>query len=212
MPDQPASDNRALVQGFIEREAESLLKTLHFYVRRSGLAQEQAVSALAAELMDEVTVEALAHAERFDPSRQARAWLLGIAANLIKRQQAQRARLLKREPLARDLQNSQGPSISEDEVFDRLAAFSPDSPEKELENEQELERMLAGLSPDDRRLIQMGVLHEMNGEELALELGVSPGAARVRLHRALGRLRSAWEAEGQTRIRPGVKREVHHHE
>jgi len=212
MPDQPAFDNRALVHSFIEREADSLLKTLGFYVRRSGLAQGGSVSALAAELMDEVTAEALAHAERFDPGRGARAWLLGIAANLIKRRQAQSARLSWREPLARDLPGSQDPAMGEDEIFDRLVVFSPDNPEKKLENQQELERVLATLSASDRSLIQMAVLHEMNGGELALELGVSPGAARVRLHRALGRLRSAWEAEGQTQVRQGVKREVHHHE
>lgn len=212
MPDQPASNNRALVHSFIEREADSLLKTLGFYVQQSGLAQGGSISALAAELMNDVTAEALAHAERFDPKRHARAWLLGIAANLIKRRQAQRARLSWREPLARDLPGSQDPALSEDEIFDRLVVFSPDNPEKKLENEQELEHILAGLSPGDRRLIQMAVLHEMNGEQLALELGVSPGAARVRLHRALGRLRSAWGTKEQTRLRRGVKREVHHHE
>jgi DNA-directed RNA polymerase specialized sigma24 family protein len=40
--------------------------------------------------------------------------------------------------------------------------------------------------------LRLAVLHDLTGEALAQELGIKPGAARVRLHRALNRLREAW--------------------
>lgn len=162
-----------------------MTRTLDVYLRRAGL------SISAGELLNDVVIEALKHEARFNQQRQPRAWLLGIAANLIRRKQAELARLDRREPLARDLYPGDEPS--DDEVFDWLAVFASGSITSlaELEANETVNRLLAGVSADDARVLRLAILSGMDGETLAGELGITPGAARVRLHRALNRLRRA---------------------
>jgi len=187
--------NRTLLRRFIEEHAETLLGTLRYYVARAGLADRQGATLAAVELLNEVTVEALAHADRFRPSGQPMAWLLGIAANLIKREQAGRATRNRREPLVRDLYPHAQAAISEDELFDRLAALDVSDLAQDLEASEGMSAILALVSENDQRVLRLAVLHDLNGRELARALGVTPGAARVRLHRALNRLRDAWQAQ-----------------
>jgi RNA polymerase sigma-70 factor (ECF subfamily) len=187
--------NRTLLRRFIEEHAETLLGTLRYYVVRAGLADRQGATLAAVELLNGVTVEALTHADRFRPSGQPMAWLLGIAANLIKREQAGRATRNRREPLVRDLYPHAQAAISEDELFDRLATLDVSDLAQDLEASEGVSAILAHVSENDQRVLRLAVLHDLNGRELAAELGVTPGAARVRLHRALNRLRDAWQAQ-----------------
>lgn len=189
------ADTRALLQDFIAAESQALLGTLRVYVARAGLAQGQGVEAAAAELLDEVTAQALAGAERFRPGARPMPWLLGIAANLIKRQQVDRARRAAREPLVADLAGQAGDGLSEAELFDRLGAMAASDPGRALETDELVTEILAQLSPGDAEVIRLAVLHDLNGEELARAFDITPGAARVRLHRALNRLRAAWLVE-----------------
>ena len=189
--------NRTLLRRFIEEHAETLLGTLRHYVVRAGLADRQGATLAAVELLNEVTVEALEYADRFRPSAsgQPMAWLLGISANLIKRKQAGRATRNRREPLVRDLYPHAQAAISEDELFDRLAALDVSDLAQDLEANEEVSAILVLVSENDQRVLRLAVLHDLNGEELARALGITPGAARVRLHRALNRLRDAWQAQ-----------------
>jgi RNA polymerase sigma factor (sigma-70 family) len=187
--------NRTLLGRFIEENTETLLGTLRTYVVRASLADSRGATLAAAELLNEVTVEALEHAERFRPSGQPKAGLLGIAANLIKRKQVGHATRDRREPLVRDLYPYAQAAISEGELFDRLAALDVADLTQDLETNEEVSAMLALVSDDDRRVLRLAVLYDLNGEELAQALGVTSGAARVRLHRALNRLRQAWQAQ-----------------
>jgi RNA polymerase sigma-70 factor (ECF subfamily) len=187
--------NRTLLRRFIEEHAETLLGTLRCYVVRAGLADRQGATLAAVELLNEVVVEALEHADRFRPSGQPMAWLLGIAANLIKREQAGRATRNRREPLVRDLYPHAQAAISEDDLFDRLAALDVSDLAQDLEASEGVSAILTHVSENDQRVLRLAVLHDLNGEELAQALDVTPGAARVRLHRALNRLREAWQAQ-----------------
>jgi RNA polymerase sigma factor (sigma-70 family) len=184
--------NQDLLRQFIAGESEALLGTLRYYLVRAGLADGRDAAPLATELLDEVVVQALEHAGRFRPSGQPMAWLLGIGANLIRRRQAERATRDRREPLVRDLYASGPDALSEDELFDRVASLAVEGPIADWEANEAASAILAHVSADDRRVLQLAVLHGLNGEALARELGVKPGAARVRLHRALNRLRQAW--------------------
>lgn len=183
--------NRTRLKNLIDDQSDTLLRTLCIYIARAGLAQGESATRMAAhELLNDLVVEALAHADRFDPARQPIPWLLGIAANLVRRRQAELARNHRREPLARDLAGENSQSLGDDEIFDRVAALSAD-PGEPLEARQRLENLLKPLSMDERQVVQLAILHEMDGASLARELGIRPGAARVRLHRALGKLRRA---------------------
>jgi RNA polymerase sigma factor (sigma-70 family) len=184
--------NQDLLRQFIAGESEALLGTLRYYVVRAGLADGRDAAPVAIELLNEVVVQALEHADRFRPSGQPMAWLLGIAANLIRRRQAERATRDRREPLVRDLCSSAQDGVSEDELFDRVASLAAGGPIADWEANEAASAILAHVSANDRRVLRLAVLHDLNGEGLAQELGIKPGAARVRLHRALNRLREAW--------------------
>jgi DNA-directed RNA polymerase specialized sigma24 family protein len=68
--------------------------------------------------------------------------------------------------------------------------------------------MLALVAPEDQRVLRLAILADFQRETLARELGISPVAARVRLHRALNRLRSAWqEFQLQQQVQPARTRE-----
>lgn len=192
MPDDALIEKQHQLSRFIAEQADEILPTLRFYVVRAGLAQGGRAMQLAIELLDELTVAALEGAARFQAERGSRPWLLGIAANLIRRKQAALARLEQREPLAADLVVDADGVLDESALFDRLAAQDGDDPERSFLADEALQRRLQHLSPGDRQVLHLAVIAGFNGRELAAALGVSPGAARVRLHRALIRLRQAW--------------------
>ncbi len=175
---------------YLAEESEDLLKTLRLYVWRAGLADGTAVNNLARELLNNVVVEALNHADRFDPNRQPKAWLLGIAANLVRREQEALIKKFRREPLIQDI--SPHNTLSEDELFEKLTAVHAPGPDGLIEMEETVTAVLCQLSADDQLIITCAVLLEMDGRALARTLGVKPGTARMRLHRALYRLREIW--------------------
>jgi RNA polymerase sigma factor (sigma-70 family) len=184
--------NQDLLRQFIAGESEALLGTLRYNVVRAGLANGQEAGLAAVELLSDVVVEALEHAERFRPSGRPMAWLLGIAANLIKRAQTERAIRHRREPLVRDLYPGAPDALGEGEFFDRVASLATGELRGEWEANEAAAAILAHVSESDRRVLRLAILHDLSGEALAQELGITPGAARVRLHRALNRLREAW--------------------
>jgi RNA polymerase sigma factor (sigma-70 family) len=195
MPDEALTDKQQQLSRFIEQQADELLPTLRFYVVRAGLAQGGQAMQLALELLDELTVAAMQSAARFQAERGAHAWLLGIAANLIRRKQAALARLERREPLAGDLAAAADVDPDEDAFFERLAGQDSANPERKLLEQEAWRSRLERLAPDDRQVLRLAVIAGFNGRELAAALDISPGAARVRLHRALIRLRLAWIAD-----------------
>jgi RNA polymerase sigma factor (sigma-70 family) len=188
MPMTPEESKRARLREYIETEAASLRSTLRMYVLRGGLAQGGALDGAADDLLQDVIVEALRHASRLDPERSIRAWLLGIAANLVRRRQVERARREQREPLVRDLFPRWQDASDDDALFERVAALTvpldgdPDA----------VDNLLQLVTPADRQVLRMAIIHEMQGEALGRALGIKAGAARVRLHRAMQRLRAAY--------------------
>lgn len=189
-----SSSKRQLVE-FLSDNTSTLLGALHVYVQRMGLSRGEVVHATALEVLQEVAVEALAHADRFDPARQPMAWLLGIAANVIKRKKSERAKLQVRELSIARLARSSGEPQSESDLFEQIMPFSLSGPEQEVEANDEAISLLSLVSVDDREVLQLAFLNDFDREALAQKLGTSPVAARVRLHRALNRLRLAWHKQ-----------------
>ncbi len=188
------AENRKSLLHFLDAEVDSLTAILRVYLRRAGLPGDE--DSLG-ELLNSVVVEALAHAQRFDPARPPRPWLLGIGANLVRRKQAELGRLNQREPLAGDLAGSGPAELDEDQLFERLeatalaAANRPDL-QSEIEQRDGLAAALNLLSSGERKVIELFVERGLNGDALAAALRLKPGAARVRLHRALAHLRRVW--------------------
>jgi DNA-directed RNA polymerase specialized sigma24 family protein len=60
-----------------------------------------------------------------------------------------------------------------------------------LEVKHDIDELLACVSRSDGELLRLAFFHDLDREALAKALNLSPSAARMRLHRALNRLRSA---------------------
>jgi RNA polymerase sigma factor (sigma-70 family) len=94
-----------------------------------------------------------------------RAWLYGTARNLLLAESRRRGR--------------------EQDAVEQLAARPVDGPVQSTSRTGEVVRAaLARLSPSDRELIELVEWERLTPAELAVALGVRPGTARVRLHRA----------------------------
>lgn len=143
-------------------------------------AQERAVFAYflhlvgdrhdAEELTQETFVRACGAALRFRGDAKVSTWLFGIARRVLL--EAGRAGLFE----------------TRQELPDRAA-----EPAADPDDRIDLERAIASLGVGDREALVMVDMLGFEPIEVAAILGVTPDTFRVRLHRARGRLREAYE-------------------
>ncbi len=128
--------------------------------------------AIAEDLTSETFETALRRWRRFDPRRGThRAWLLTIARSAALDWFRSDARRRRREERA-------GADALHDE---REPAFGESlSPE--------LEEALRALSAGEREVVALRIVLDLEGDEVARLLGITPTAVSTRLHRALGKL------------------------
>jgi RNA polymerase sigma-70 factor (ECF subfamily) len=128
--------------------------------------------ALAEDLTSETFETALRKWRRFDPRRGThRAWLLAIARSTALdwfRADARRKRREERAE-AQEPRESREPSFGE--------GFSP-----------ELQEALQALTAGEREVVALRIVLDLEGDEVARLLGITPTAVSTRLHRALGKL------------------------
>jgi RNA polymerase sigma factor (sigma-70 family) len=128
--------------------------------------------ALAEDLTSQTFESAFRRWRRFDPRRGTpRAWLLAIARSTALDWFRAEARRLRREERAGagELRGEQEQALGE--------GFSP-----------ALEEALRALTAGEREVIALRIVLELDGEETARLLGITPTAVSTRLHRALGKL------------------------
>lgn len=199
-----SSPERAYLQRFLQENAASLQAIICGYVAKMGLAMGQNIEAIAAEVFQDAVLETLAHAERFNLAMQARAWFLAIAANILKRHRASYFKRYRFEVLTGDLVK-QSPQENEQDVLDQILGMRVGSagPEQMFVAREGARELLALVAPEDAQLLHMALVQGWNANALGQMLGVTPGAARVRVHRALSRLRAAWQQSEQRKERGG---------
>jgi len=126
--------------------------------------------ALAEDLTGETFERAFRRWRKFDPRRgTARAWLLAIARSAALDWFRAESRRQRREQRAETRERRPESSFGE--------GLSP-----------ELEDGLRALTAGEREVVALRVVLELDGEETARLLGISPTAVSTRLHRALGKL------------------------
>ncbi len=172
-----------------------------------GLEVEGVQDGIALEILQETVVLALEHADRFVTTRSPLAWLLGISVNVIKRKKVEQAKRARREVFFVHLARQENP-ISEEEILDHI--LPPSSIESELEqafeSKEKVNEMLSLVSPHDQKVLRLAVIEDLSGKSLAQRLDTSVEAARMRLSRAIFRLRSALLKQQKT------EQEGEHHE
>lgn len=106
---------------------------------------------------------------------EARPWLFGVARRVLaNHHRGERRRLA---------------------LADRLRdSLHEHVPPPEVREPSLVERAVARLGDDDREMLHLLAWEELAREEIAVAMGLSRGAVRVRLHRARARLREAMKA------------------
>lgn len=117
---------------------------------------------------------------RFDeiPVATTRGWLIGVARNTALNSLRGRRRRAARHEAYRTLRPRGVTDL-----------HAHDVPPETIE---QLTRAFTDLSTNDQEIIQLAAFDGLTGAELAAALGISPGAAAVRLHRARQRLSDAY--------------------
>ena len=165
--DAAASPAEAVCRGWYQAYGAPLYSYLRFHLPSADLAED---------LTAEVFLRALKAYDRFDPSSGSpRPWLFRIAQNALRdyHRQAKRREMLTMAAM-RDLE------------------CDAPSPEERLLWEEEVAGLLAGMSElpvKDREVIGLCYGSELSIAEAGEILGLSDGATRTRLWRAVGRLR-----------------------
>jgi len=137
---------------------------------------------VGADLAEDLAAEVFATAYRrrgsYQPSRGSlRAWLYGIAANMVRGHWRDEQQLLELDARM----GAPGPAATfADAADDRViaAALAP-----------QIAGALAALNPDQRDVL-LYAWAELSHEEIAAALGIAPGTARSRLSRARAALRA----------------------
>jgi RNA polymerase sigma-70 factor (ECF subfamily) len=134
---------------------------------RRWLQRETGSREKATDLTAETFAQALVSMRRFRGGDQ-RAWLYGIARNLL----SQSRRRERVEDAARRKLGMPDRVWSDSEVDDRAVD-------------------LDGLPDHERAALELHVIEELPYDEVARRLSITPGTARMRVHRALRRLRGS---------------------
>lgn len=169
-----------MVDSRLQTQGSGVWQDLYAFVYRNLRAQGLS-HADAEDLAQDILEAAYVHLDTVEPSRR-HAWLLKVTRNKV----VDRARRNRRlHPLA-EMPESADPSLGPDEIalqsIDRLMLLEA----------------IGCLPEREQHLLRIRYLEERSVIETADALGMSPGAAKVALHRARERLRKVLEATGTT--------------
>jgi RNA polymerase sigma-70 factor (ECF subfamily) len=133
---------------------------------------------VAEDLVQEVFVRVLKYRHTWRDEAEFVPWMFALARNAAVDQFRSRARDGKRDAAAAPETTFQpAPAV------ERL---------EERERAGQLRAALELLAPDKREVLLLARFGELKHDAIAAMLGISPGAVRVRLHRALKELREAY--------------------
>lgn len=162
-----------------EAAFEAEFAGLNRYLRR------RVGASVADDLSAETFATAYANWERFDQARPVRAWLYGIAANLLRHHWRNERRMLRAyvrtgvDPVLVEFATDGG-------RIDAAASY------------RSVASDIAALRATDREILLMHAWAELTDREIAQALGLPIGTVKSRLHRMRERLRNRIERDGQS--------------
>ena len=152
-------------------------------------------AAIAEELAQDAFGKAFISLESFRGDASPRTWLLAIARNRCLDH-------LRRHQRTRQI------VTTDSEASDDAASDAP-LPGELLSNRDDVARALDSLDETQRALIVLRFRHGLSYDELAMAFGIKPGTARMRVSRALARMRQTLQTApepGSSRDRAGTLR------
>jgi RNA polymerase sigma factor (sigma-70 family) len=180
-----ALERAARVRAAIEDGHGTLLRSVAVLVAKTEKRLRWSeVMEVASEILHEAVREALKHVSGFDPTRSATAWVRGIAARLL---------LNRRRVEARGRRCVSATVLGVEAWAAVLRQLYTGPADAAIAGRLDLEQALGRIAPEERRAIECRYYQGLDGKELASALGVAtPGAARVRVCRALQALRACF--------------------
>ncbi|WP_239169815.1 RNA polymerase sigma factor [Actinoplanes xinjiangensis] len=152
-----------------------------YFAGLHGYASRRLDGAGGDDVAAETFLIAFRQRDRFDPARgSVRAWLYGIATNLIRARRREEAQGYL--AYARAAAHPPDEPVHEEQTTDRVAAEAA---------RKRIVAALAGLPERDRDALLLVVWGELSHEETAAALGIPVGTVGSRLHRARRRIRAA---------------------
>ena len=147
----------------------------------------------AADLTAEIFLAAIGAAHRYRPGRGSpKAWLYGIAQNVVGIDRRRAGRELAREERLRG-----------SALLDEGDAAEIDARIDDAATQRRLHQAMERLSEPERAVLELVAVDELSLAEAAAAAGVRPVTARVRLHRARRKLRAELDAAA---TRPNVNK------
>ena len=197
--EQTLTSLEALFQG-INESLEALKSGVQVLVARMGLAEgRDAISDRADDILQATTMEvAVKNAVRYDPSKPAYSWLMGIAVLKVKEARRIQSVEYKKEGLIGDAyasdteESARIPGLSEDEKLEKLLGENPDHSRLD-ETLPSGEDILVLVKEPERTLLRLAYVNEMSGKEIAQVLNTNEADAFVRLSRARKKLLLAYQ-------------------
>lgn len=162
----------ALLGELFERHHQRLF---HFFLRLARSRQA------AEDLVQEVFVRMLKYRHTFRAESEFVPWMFTLARNAATDLYRARPKELPQEP---DAPEPEAPLAHPIAGLERA------------EQEGRLRRALARLEPGKREILLLARFSELKYDRIAEQFGISEGAVKVRVHRAMKELKAAFLADG----------------
>lgn len=180
------SDADLVADSLVDPSAFAALFDRH-YDAIAGFLRRRLPAALADELAAETFLQAFAARARYAREHaDARPWLYGIAANLLRRHRRTEERRWRAYARAAAHERVEPELEAVDARLDASAAAPA------------LASALASLGPGERDVLLLYAWAELTYEQVADALALPVGTVRSRLHRARGVMRELLERSGQS--------------
>ncbi|MCP2262264.1 RNA polymerase sigma-70 factor, ECF subfamily [Streptoalloteichus tenebrarius] len=144
---------------------------------------------VADDLVAETFLVALRQRHDYDPARApVRAWLFGIATNLLRRHVRQEIRGFQVTAMVHGRAEAERPEPPETRAIERVDAE---------ERTRRLAEALGQMAQGDRDVLLLTSWGDMDSNEVAAALGIPVGTVRSRLHRVRRWLRAGGGTQGR---------------
>jgi RNA polymerase sigma factor (sigma-70 family) len=174
------------ISRIIVEHHQTLTRLFQLYINRVGLSDQVTPD----DLLNDVAVVAMSKADEWVHIHSPLAWLIGIGINQLRKRREKLAKQRQREPFVRDIYHHVEGTMTDGELFDLINLLTGPDPAQTVETKTLVTSWLALLEPEEQHILELAIVYELDGKMLGRELGCSPGTARMRLHRALKRLRA----------------------
>ena len=176
----------SVLRSAIERDYRLLERGIRLLVfRTAGPLRDHEIDGIVHETINETWIRAVRTEDRYDPARPALPWLLAIATNVL---------LERRRANIRDRRQLNETDLATNDALLENMLSNSDIPADSHSDRQAVQAILSELPAEIRALLEARFVQGLDGPALAERLGISHGAARVRLCRALQQFRKRWLA------------------